>query len=144
MNLACRVLLAHKGLDRRRPQWADDLGMDQCDLGLKVWVAGIYFRLSWSPVVWRPAFYNVCDEDLTPVQPDRGQEFCQIFPRGSDEGSSLLVLLLSRTLAHKHHDCSNRPFSWNGFVPALVQVALGTGHDCRMYCLQLFGQRLHQ
>jgi len=83
----------------KAPQGNDHLWRKELDLSVKPLLAGSDLGGKGVSVPWGLALDYVADIDLVPFKPDRAEESIEELSRGTNEGTSLLVLVPPRCLA---------------------------------------------
>jgi hypothetical protein len=102
----------------------DDLGLQDPALGIQPVPAGALFLTQGVAVSRRPALDNVGNVYAPAGEIDHLQHIVQKFSGPADEGLTLDIFLLSRTLADKHDLGFRVSDAKNHMLPRLGQLAL--------------------
>jgi hypothetical protein len=96
------ALRAREQLGREVPERADHPGLDQLDLAVQEWPAGVDLVGLGIAVAGRARLQHVGDEDVVAGEADLLQELVQELPGPAHERQALLVLVHAGRLTDEH------------------------------------------
>src|SRR5450759_1401409 len=134
------VRTGQQPLHRVSPQEQDHRRPDQLHLAIKVRRARGHLLRQRVAVARRPALDDVGDVDLVAVDPNRLQQLVEELAGLAHEGQPLLVLVLSRGLAHDHDPSLCVARARHRLRPRAMEGAKGAFLDLLVKDLKRFAQ----
>ena len=126
-----------------RPSSRITSGWSSVDLLIEEVTAGVDLDGLWVAVARRAALDDVRDVDVASVEPGGLEQRREQASGGADERLAFAILVLARSLAHRHHARGHRAVPGHGLNAREVQRACGARAHPPVELEDLFGRRHH-